>query len=171
MSAARLHPQNPQGPWVQRYAGSPPMPSCPEQNTVRTPLTCGGPERQSLRDVPNRLDPSVCNHGDAEPPGVFGDLVDCCGLGAAARQHCGQGEGSGRSAPPQQHVLSPADPSTHMLQYPGTHKSLGCSFPRAELQEKGMPRRCCWDILTALDSKKLWVTLGQGFFDPTPGIS
>lgn len=26
-----------------------------------------------------------------------------------------------------------------------------------------MPRRCCWDILMALDSKKLWVTLGQGF--------
>lgn len=52
-------------------------------------LTCGGPKCQGLGDVPNRLDPSVGDHRDAEPPGVLGHLVHRGGLGTAARQHCG----------------------------------------------------------------------------------
>lgn len=63
------------------------------------PLTCGGPEREGLCNVPNRLDPSICDHGDTESPGVFGHLVHRCGLGAAARQHCRRGESRERVSP------------------------------------------------------------------------
>lgn len=82
-------------------------------------LTCGGPERQGLGDVPDRLDPSVGDDGHPEPPGVLGHLVDSRGLGTAARQHCG-------TRHTRRQLRAPLHPrpsrlfqaaSTHMLQH------------------------------------------------------
>uniref|UniRef100_A0A8C3N0T1 Uncharacterized protein n=1 Tax=Geospiza parvula TaxID=87175 RepID=A0A8C3N0T1_GEOPR len=81
-------------------------------------LTCGGPQCQGLGDVPDRLDASVGDDGDAEPARVLGHLVHRRGLGTAARQHCGDRHTAQPqpAARPRPSRLAQA-PSTHMLQH------------------------------------------------------
>lgn len=126
---------------------------CP-RGTARTSrvLTCGGPKREGLGYVPHCLDPSVCNHGDAEPPGVLGHLVHRRGLGAAARQHYRWGESSKRgevpcsSASPPQQALQAC--STHMLQHSGTHKS-----PEAPSPGRGAREADAWEVPAGTSSQ------------------
>lgn len=118
-------------------------------------LTCGSTECEGLGDVSNCLNPSVCNHRDAKPPGIFGHLVHSRGLGAAACQHYRWGEGRKRVSShtaPLPHPSRPCRLPAHTC--PSTQEPTNPwgLLPWAEFQRSTRLGDTCWDILVALSS-------------------
>lgn len=158
-------------------------PLCRESNAVQKPFLAdslqrahhGSPKCRSPVEAPSARAFAMCPTVWIPPSAITGTpnllaysdtLYTAVAWGRPHASTAGRERAEKGSAPTRQRVPSPPGPvgfqHTHALAL-GNAQIPGCSFPRPSCKRSGCPGDACWDILPALNSKKLWVTSGLEF--------